>query len=203
MCRIVAHAPLSGPGTSSPIAIAITTGPSLQVHVGLSDSVATYPGSTSSQQGGLGPTSDSFAGKQDAALETVTDIDGDGTPELILWTGEFADHNEFQVLTLNRTSLTPVDGPLYSKWGNRDIWNTYATAGGDYSYSRCAPKSPGTITQITGSDFGPAREWTTSTAPPVGKKAPHGKTPDSGPRIRQHPLRLPSRRNTHCTHSHR
>ncbi|MFZ2172902.1 MAG: hypothetical protein WAW17_02490 [Rhodococcus sp. (in: high G+C Gram-positive bacteria)] len=152
MCRTVATAPIENANYSNPISVAITTSPSIELRIGTeSGNIArhsVYPGSTSGS-GGTGP-SGNFPTKQDEFLTAVTDLTGDGRPEIIIETGQFPDHAEHQVLQLTDDGLlTVLPAPTYSMWTKGlDVWTSYRTS--DAGMYRCpTPGQPGvTITPI-------------------------------------------------------
>jgi hypothetical protein len=151
MCRTVASAPIEHADFTNQIAVSINTSPTIEVRVATkAGDVAThqvYPTSTSGG-GGLGPTGD-FPSKQDHFLTSVSDVTGDGVPEIIVQTGQFADHSEYQVLRLGEDgTLAVVNAPTYNKWttGN-DVWTTYNTTDPDIGFFRCPkPGQPGVTT---------------------------------------------------------
>ncbi|WP_134771735.1 hypothetical protein [Rhodococcus erythropolis] len=151
MCRTVASASIERADFANPIAVSINTSPTIEVRVATqSGAVAkhqVYPTSTSGG-GGLGPTGD-FPVKQDHFLTSVSDVTGDGVPEIIVQTGQFPDHAEYQVLRLGSDgTLAVVNAPTYNKWttGN-DVWTTYNTTDPDIGFFRCPkPGQPGVAT---------------------------------------------------------
>lgn len=141
MCRVVAAAPLTGPGTANRIGIVLNGGPALSVVAGLTDTVAEYV-EPYEGSAGLGPDGN-FAERQDAALVAATDVTGDGQPELILWTEQADDHNEYRVLELAESTLRPLDPPIPNMWTDLDIWTSYHGAG--FGIYRCDADRPGTL----------------------------------------------------------
>ena len=151
MCRTVATATIENADYANRIAVNITTSPTIELLVGTQSGAvarhAVYPTSTSGS-GGTGPTGN-FPTKQDTFLTTVADITGDGTPEIVVQTGQFADHNEYQVLRLTDAgTLTVVSSPTYNMWtSGRDVWTPFQTTGLDSSIYRCPkPGQPGVTT---------------------------------------------------------